>query len=133
MSSLGQLGGAKQSTAQAPTTSTIRKRKVQPALKERAEAFLANAASDTTVQTNVTNSKKRKLQEYQDEKTSKPSAATSKSKSKSKSKASDSTPKKLEEKRLRRYREKAPKTFLEKLGRAQTQRYSFRIVFGSVR
>ncbi len=136
VSSLGQLSGAKQPTPRVCTTSTTRKRKVQPALKERAEAFLANAVSDTTFKTNQP--KKRKLKECQDERPPKPQAtlpkdqtasvSTPKSRSKTERIASDNSPKKDDEKRLRRYREKAPKTFLEKLGRAQNQRYPFRFI-----
>lgn len=110
------------------------KRKVKPAeLKARAETFVARAASNKPTTSNTSISRKRKRGDYEDDDHFRPSAITleepgsiptpsKKSKSKLKSGASD-MPIMNEEKRLRRYREKAPKTFLQKLLRAQTQRY----------
>lgn len=130
---LAQLSGPKGSTSEALPASTTRKRKVQPALKGKVEAFLATAASDFSTKASSSSSKKRKLEDEEDEKPPKakalewrdsgPSVPSPKSSSRAKSKASPITPEKDAEKRLRRHREKAPKTFLEKLGRAQTQRY----------
>ena len=132
--SLEKLSGTRQSIFLTTPVTSTRKRKVQPALKDRAEALLANAAvPGQRLKPPASSSKKRKLEDVQHEKPSKVPATTqldlssrqssSKIKQMSKSKANeDGRAKKNEEKRLRRYRDKAPQSFLEKLHRAQTQR-----------
>jgi hypothetical protein len=130
------LSPSKQPTSLAPRVTGTRKRKVHPALKDRAEAFSGNAAtSDQPTQIAAAKRKKRKLEDLQDEKplnSSNPTLrdlnstqSSTKTKSKGKSEAKDdATAEKGQEKRLRRYRDKAPQSFLEKLHRAQTQRYA---------
>jgi hypothetical protein len=134
--SLEQLSAPKQPTSLAPRATSTRKRKVHPAPKDRAEAFSSDAAiPDQPTKISAAKSKKRKLKDLQDEKPSnspnptlqdlKSTQSNTKTKSKGKSEAKDDvTPKKVQEKRLRRYRDKAPQSFLEKLHRAQTQRYA---------
>jgi hypothetical protein len=114
--------------------SSTRKRKVQPAPKKRGAAFSANAAGPTTRLSAITKGKKRKLGGVPDEKASKAPApdpqdrrsgqTTSKTKLNGRNKAKDDRETRQgQEKRLRRYRDKPPQSFLEKLHRAQTQRY----------
>lgn len=134
--SLEQLSASKQPTSLAPRATSTRKRKVHPALKSQAEAFFGNTAiSDQPTKISAAKSKKRKLEDLQDEKPSnspnptlqdlKSTQSITKTESKGKSRAKDDvTLKKVQEKRLRRYRDRAPQSFLEKLHRAQTQRYA---------
>jgi hypothetical protein len=132
-SSFEQLSDLKEPASSTTATTSTRKHKVQPALKDRAEAFLANAANLPT-KLSATKSRKRKLGDLQDENPSKAPApdpqdlrsaqSISRNKAKGKNKLKDDgTPKQNQEKRLRRYRGKAPQSFLEKLHRAQSQRY----------
>ena len=135
-SSLEQLSTPKQPTSLAPRATSTRKRKVHPAPKDRAEVFSSDAAiPDQPTKISAAKSKKRKLKDLQDERPSnspnptlqdlESTQSNTKTKSKGKSEAKDDvTPKKVQEKRLRRYRDKAPQSFLEKLQRAQTQRYA---------
>jgi hypothetical protein len=115
-----------------PTTSPL-KQKVLPALKDRAEVYLANAR-EPPLKLPAMTSRKRKLVDLQDGEHSEAPAlyrqdlrsaqSISKTRAQGKNKAKDEgTPKEVREKRLRRYRDKAPQSFLEKLHRAQTQRY----------
>jgi hypothetical protein len=131
-----QLSASKEPTTLAPRATRTRKRKVHPALKDRTEALLGNTAiSDQPTKISAAKSKKRKLEDLQDEKPSNspnptlqdlhPTQSSTKAKSKGKSEAKDDVSlKKGQEKRLRRYRDRAPQSFLEKLRRAQTQRYA---------
>jgi hypothetical protein len=132
-SSLEQLSDMKQREALTNPPTPTRKQKVRVALKDRAEAFLANAG-DSPTQLPATRSKKRKLGDLQDGEHSEASAlypqdlrsaqSISKTKAKDKNKVKDDgTSEEDQERRLRRYRDKAPQSFLEKLHRAQTQRY----------
>ena len=141
----GARAAASNATKTVSPATTIRKRKVQSSLKDRAEAFLANAATPASIMKTASTSKKRKIADLQNETpvkkdsnsktafptTSKPisTSSTPKSRSTTKKKA-DGTPKEKEEKRLGIFRKQAPKTFLEKLSRAQTQRM---IVIGRTR
>ena len=132
--SLEQSGASTQPTSLAPRATSTRKRKANPALKDRAETFFGNAAiSDQPTKISAAKGKKRKLEDLQDEKpmTSpnptlrdlSSTQSSTKTKSKGKSQAKDDvTLKKGQELRLRRYRDRAPQSFLEKLRRAQTQR-----------
>lgn len=124
-----------------PSETLTRKHKVQPALKNRKEAFFASVAGPTT-RLPTTRGKKRKLGDLQDEKLSnapppdppdrRSGQTVSKTKLKGKSRAKDGkTTKQDQEKRLRRYRDKPPQSFLEKLHRAQTQRYVLKRTSGS--
>ena len=131
-----QLSASKEPATLAPRATRTRKRKVHPALKDRTEAFLGNTAiSDQPTKISAAKSKKRKLEDLQDEMPSNglnptpqdlnSTQSSTKTKSKDKSEAKDDVnPKKGQEKRLRRYRDRAPQSFLEKLRRAQTQRYA---------
>jgi hypothetical protein len=132
-SSLEQLSDMKEREALTNRTTSTRKQKVLLAPKDRAEAFLANAG-DAPTKPPATTSKKRKLEYLQDEEHSEEPAlypqglrsaqSISKTQENGKTKAKDDgTPKEGQEKRLRRYRDKAPQSFIEKLHRAQTQRY----------
>jgi hypothetical protein len=132
-SSLQQLSDLKEPASLTTPATSNRKRKVQLALKDRAEAFLAKVA-DPPANPSVANRKKRKLGDLQDENPSKAPArhpqdlhsvqSSTKTKPRGKPRAAyDGTPKQDQEKRLRRYRDKAPQSFLEKLHRARTQRY----------
>jgi hypothetical protein len=132
--SLKQSSASKEPTTLVPQVTYTRKRKVHPALKDRSETFLGNTAiSHQPTKISTAKSKKRKLEDLQDEKPSNSSNPTLqdlnstqssiKTKSKGKSEAKDDVNlKKGQEKRLRRYRARAPQSFLEKLHRAQTQR-----------
>lgn len=134
MSPLEVLSGSKEQTSTSTQATSTRKRKDQPAPKNGAEALLGMARTpDKPSKPFPLSTKKRKLEDFQDEKPSKTpaatpqrlsptrSSATVKPKSKGKPK-NDATEKSSEEKRQRRYRDKAPQLFLEKLHRAQTQR-----------
>jgi hypothetical protein len=110
-------------------------RKLQPSLKARGETFLANAASTTSSSmSNEVNPRKRKLDRILPEESPKrvkpkpisstksPIAPKSKITSKAGPALNNTADTIAEEKRLKSYRKKAPKTFLQKLDRAQTQR-----------
>jgi hypothetical protein len=134
--SLKQSSASKEPTTLAPRATSTRKRKVHPALKDRTEAFSGDTAiSDQPTKISAAKSKKRKLEDLQDERPSNSpnptlqdlnsTQSSIKTKSKGKSEAKDDVNlKKGQEKRLRRYRDRAPQSFLEKLHRAQTQRYA---------
>ena len=134
MSSLEPLSGSEEPTLITSQATSIRKHKVQRALKDRAQTLLANAAtSDQSSKPPTTSTKKRKLKDFQDEKPPKAPIATPQDLHPIQSRAgirpkikgkpnNGGTAKNSEEKRLRRHREKAPQSFLEKLHRAQTQR-----------
>jgi hypothetical protein len=134
--SLQQLSASTHPTSLAPRVTSTRKRKANPVLKDQAEASFGNATiSDQPTQISAAKGKKRKLKNLPDEKpTTSPNSSlrnlnstqpNTKTKSKGKSQAKDDTTlQKGQEKRLRRYRDRAPRSFLEKLHRAQTQRYA---------
>ena len=134
MSSLEVLSDAKEQTSTRTQATSTRKRRDQPAQRDRAEPLLGiTRAPEKPSKLFPPSTRKRKLEDFQDEKPSKTlaatpqhlnptrSSATVKPKSESKPK-NDGTEKSSVEKRLRRYRDKAPQSFLEKLHRAQTQR-----------
>lgn len=124
-SSLAQLSGSKAPPAQSPASSTSKKRKVQPEIKDRAEAFLSAAAARTSQSASLSTpaSKRRKILN-----------SPSESSSRRKMTGSNKSPKKLydnsisssksssPEKRPRQTRLKPPLSYLEKLERAQNQR-----------
>lgn len=103
-SSLAQLSGSKPPppAPSNPATPNSRKRKPEPALKERVETFFEAADADV--------SKSNKRQKMS-------------SSSNISTNASAKKPKKDEEKRLRGFRNKPPISYKQKLERAQTQRY----------
>jgi hypothetical protein len=116
-----------------PTATLTRQHKVQPAPKNRKEALFARVAGPTT-RLPTTRGQKRKRGDLHDKKLSngpppdrpdrRSGQTVSKTKLKGKSRAQDDqTTKQDQEKRRRRYRDKPPQSFLEKLHRAQTQRY----------
>ena len=134
ISSFEVLSGSKEETLTTTKVTSTRKRKDKPALKDGAEALLGMArALEKPSKPFPPSAKKRMHEDFQDEKPSKTPAATPqhlnptrsnatvKPRSKSKPK-NDDTRTSSAEKRLRRYRDKAPQSFLEKLHRAQTQR-----------
>jgi hypothetical protein len=133
--SLGEMSELNKPDSFTRQESSTRKHKVQPAPKKRGAALSANAAGPATrLSAIITKGKKRKLGDLPDEKPSKAPApdpqdrrsgrTTSKTKLSGRSKAKDERETRQgQEKRLRRYRDKPPQSFLEKLHRAQTQRY----------
>jgi hypothetical protein len=120
------------------TNVTTRSKKVEPGLHEPAEQFLAKANDSTTMIASLTEaprSKKRKLQDViaAGNLTSSESRKDGESDLESRHSTPESTkkskklksPKESDEKRMRRYRKQAPQSYLQKLHRAQTQRYAF--------
>jgi hypothetical protein len=122
-----------EASASRPGVAT-RSRKVQPALKERAEQLLSKAAVNSTYldgRTSVGRPRKRKLADLaSDEKhggtgedetkvSRKPASTPETTKKLS---LNSKSPKEVEEKRIKRYRKQAPQSYLQKLHRAQTQR-----------
>ena len=112
------------------TTMTTRSRKVQPELKAKAEEFLAKAnvsGSPSSKNAEGLPSRKRKLKEVgaaekaEPSKVQKRTAATPSPPPKAQGLKS---PVESDEKRMKRYRKRAPQSYLQKLQRAQTQRYA---------
>jgi hypothetical protein len=137
---MSELNKPDSSTRQERST---RKHRVQAAPKKRGAAFSTKAAGPATRLSAITKGKKRKLGGLPDEKPSKAPApnaqdrrsgqTTSKTALNGRNKAKDDGETgQDQEKRLRRYRDKPPQSFLEKLHRAQTQRYIFNEVWQSL-
>ena len=133
---LGEMSELNKSVSLTRQGGSTRKLKVRAAPKKRGAAFSANTARPATRLSAITKGKKRKLGGLPDEKRSKAPAlnaqdrrsgqTTSKTTLNGRNKAKDDGDTgQGQEKRLRRYRDKPPQSFLEKLHRAQTQRYIF--------
>jgi hypothetical protein len=115
---------------------TTRSRKVQPELKAKAEEFLAKAnisKASSSKKAEDLPSRKRKLKEMGPVETAEPLKVRKRKQSNPKRPATSSPPPKSQglkspvdsdEKRMKRYRKQAPQSYLQKLQRAQTQRYA---------
>lgn len=132
VSSLAQLSGSKAPTEQPLSPKSGQKRKLQPELKDRAEAFLNAASRSTSTPSTPTKKpiKRRKMSAKEAtidiksvdtpgaHKTNSPKRSSKKAQSDKGSPSKNSSP----EKRPRTTRKKPPLSYLEKLERAQTQR-----------
>lgn len=130
-----------ESTKPVRTIMTTKSRKIQPGLKNKAEQFLAKAASSqpspSSVFPQASRPRKRKRQDVRGLEETACSKADVLSEEQPKRLATPTTTKKSErlkspeeseEKRMKRFRKQAPQSYLQKLQRAQTQRYFLPIV-----